>query len=195
MLPSDYRLDFVAARLLERLEGMRPTFAGRPDEATLAFERAAKEQIEAALSEFREVVGEADAAHQGGFLRREVRETLLPRYHRLATRMTADEEGSYGLGRLASPLGRIGLVAFSLLFLFPLSRWIYLPVSWPVDFAFIALPFVPDLARALRRRQYERQLRALLGDMTRIQDQVLAYWITEIKPTAQEAPPQRSEAK
>ncbi|MBN2798596.1 MAG: hypothetical protein JXX28_05555 [Deltaproteobacteria bacterium] len=175
MLPSDYRLDFVVARLIERLEGTRPSYAGKLEEADGAYARIAEAHVEAALTEFSDLVGRREADAHRDFLLGEVRQTFLPRYARLSAGMTRDEERGHGLGPLAGPLGRIVLVALTLLLLLPLGRFLYLPVSWPFGLALLALPFLPDIVAWLRRRQYLRALSALVEDMGRIQDQASAY--------------------
>ena len=175
MVPTDYRLDRVTARLIERLEGARPTYATSPDEGATNFHRIAKEHVERAIGEFEEVAMADHPEAQADFLRREVMETFLPRYHRLAVEMNGATEGGFGFGRLARPLGRLALVAITLILLFFLLRLIYLPIMWPLALLALSLPFWPDIAAMFHRRRYQRDLYALVADMTRIQDQDDAY--------------------
>jgi hypothetical protein len=184
MIPSDYRLEQVVARLIERLEGARPSFPDDPERAAAAFRRTAEEHVEAAIAEFSEVSLTQDPDLHAAFLRREVLETFLPRYHRLATDMTRREERGFGFGPLADPLGRLGLAGFSLLFLwFVLVRLAWLPVIWPLVLLDLSLVFWPDLAASAHRRWYANRLHRVVADMARIQEQSNAY-----------APPERLRA-
>ena len=176
MVPSDYRLDHVVARLIERLEGQRPTYLGRPDEAPLAFEKAARAHVSAALAEFREVGLSDDPDTQARLLEEHVFETFLPRYAELARRRNADERGGYGLGRLAEPIGRLGLVVGTALFAWlVLLKLIALPLIWPLVLVTLSVPFWPDLARVVYHRRYVAQLQEIVEDMGRIQEQHEAY--------------------
>ncbi len=189
MVPTDYRLDHVVARLIERLEAQRPTFADRPDEGRAAFERTARAHVEAAVAEMR-ATGWADApdAH-AAFLEREVMDTFLPRYHAVAMRMNEVEAGGYGFGRLAEPLGRLGLFAGVLLFGWVvLLKLITLPVIWPLVVLTAAVPFAPDIARVLYRRRHLAELTEIVDDMTRIQEQHDAYLPPEVLASAEEPP-------
>lgn len=189
MVPKDYRLDFVVARLIERLEGQRRTFAGNGDQAREAFARTAREQVDAAIGEMRGTGWADDEDRHGEFLLREVTETFLPRYHAIATSMSDVEAGGYGLGFLSEPLGRLGLVGGTLLFgWLVLLKLIALPIVWPLVLLTLAVPFSPDIASALYRRRYRQQLDAIVEDMTRIQDQQNAYLPEEALRAAEEPP-------
>ena len=196
MVPKDYRLDYVVARLIERLEGQRKTFAGKPAEAHDAFERSAVAQIDAAIGEMRGT-GWADGEDKHeAFLKREVLETFLPRYHAAATSMSAVETSGYGLGPLADPLGRLGLIAGALLFgWLVLLKMIALPIVWPLILLTLAVPFAPDIASMLYRRRYRQQLDAIVDDMTRIQDQENAYLPEDALKAAEEPPKPRPRQK
>ena len=190
MVPTDYRLDQVTARLIERLEGARPTYATSPDGAATDFRRIAREHVERAIGEFEEVALTEHPEAQAEFLRREVMETFLPRYHRLAVEMNGATEGGFGFGRLARPLGRLGLFVIALIILwFVLLKLIYLPVVWPLILLDLSLPFWPDIAAMVHRRRYHNDLYSLVADMTRIQDQTDAYLPRERLTVADEAPP------
>lgn len=174
MVPSDYRLDHVVARLIERLEGMRASFPDDSERAMVAFRRTAEEQVDAAIAEFMDIA--EDAEPHATFLRREVLETFLPRYHRLATEMTRREEGAFGFGPLADPVGRLALVGAALLILWlVLLRLLALPVVWPIVLLDLSMVFWPDLAAWLHRRRYLAQLERVVSDMVRIQEQTRAY--------------------
>lgn len=176
MLPTDYRLDHVVARLIERLEGQRRTFLDRPDASLAAFERTSRSHVQAAIAEMRETGWTDEPEAHAAFLEREVIETFLPRYHATATAMNAAERGGFGLGALSEPLGRLGMVGGSLLFAwFVLLKLIALPIVWPLFVLTAAAPFAPDLSAAMHRRRYRAQLEAMVTDMTRIQDNERAY--------------------
>lgn len=175
MVPTDYRLDHVAARLVERLEGARRSYAD-DERARTAFGEIAREHVEAAIVELEAVGMMRDASDHADFLRTEIERTVLPRYHRLATEMSAREAGGFGMGRLAQPLGRLGLVVVALLLLwFVLLRMAAVPVVWPLFLIDLSLPFWPDIAAAFTRRSYRTKLEAMIEDLTRIQDGAQAY--------------------
>lgn len=178
MIPTDYRLEFVTARLIERLEGTRRSHS-EPEAALSAFERIVEEHVSAALDEAEEYLSPEELAHHGHFLREEIRSTFLPRYHRIATTMTADEERGYGLGAVVRPVGRLVLVAVAVVIFLVLARFMYTPVVWPLVVLDLSLPFWPDVVSFLRRRQYKKELTSLLDDMTRIQEQASAYGIPD----------------
>lgn len=169
MVPTDYRLDNVVARLIERLEGARPTHTD-PAAALRVFEEVAQHHVDAAIAEYRAMAPENPDAHCA-FLRKEVLQTALPRYHRLATGMTAAERRGYGFGPLAGPIGMPALFVLCLgVFWFVLRRLLGLWEVWPVALLTFTVPFWPLLAAWLHLRRYRAQLDELIGDMDRIQD-------------------------
>lgn len=174
MVPSDYRLDYVTARLIERLEGARPSYAGQPEAAMEAFTRVATQHVEAAIAEYQELALQ-DPAPQAAILRQEVLQTFLPRYHRVAVAFNQAEEGGFGFGPLAQPAGRLALGAASLFALVWLMRLSHLPLVWPLILLDLSLVFWPDIAAWLQRRHHLQNLHAIVHDMGRIQDQSLAY--------------------
>lgn len=187
MVPTDYRLDHVVARLIERLEGQRPTFDGRPDEALAAFARSAEAHVEAAIGEMVGMGWTDDPDRHAAFLRREIMETFLPRYHTGAMAQCAIERGGYGMGALADPIGRIGLVLGAFLFFWlVVLKLIALPIVWPLVLFTLAIPFTPDIASTLYRWRYRRKLEAIVDDMTRIQDQERAYLPAETLRAAED---------
>ncbi len=176
MVPTDYQLDHVVARLIERLDGSRPTFSGQPDKAMASFERTTREHVEAAIEEFAEVSLVDDPEPQAAFLRREVMETFLPRYHRLALEMGEKERSGFGFGAAYEPVGRLGMVVVSLLVLwFVLLKLIYLPVVWPLVLLDLSFATWPSIAAGLTNRRYRSQLTEIVDDMSRIQEQHSAY--------------------
>lgn len=171
MVPSDYRLDSVTARLIERLEGARPTHGVDPEAALAAFREAAEKHVEAAIAEYRESALVEDPGPHAEFLRREVLGTALPRYHRLAVEMTRRERGGFGFGPLSEPLGRLGLVVVSVLVLWlGLLRFAGIWEVWPVMALALSLPLWPSITAGLYQRRYRLQLEAIVADMARIQD-------------------------
>lgn len=176
MIPSDYRLEHVAARLVERLEGARRTYAGDDERAAAELRRITDEHVAAAVGEYRAMAVE-DPERHASFLRRELTDTLLPRYTRLAIAQTALEASHYGLGRLGEPIGRVVFVAADVLLLVFLSRWLGYRPMWPVFGLALLAPFLPELLELLYARRYRRELEALVGDMARIQDQA-RVWLT-----------------
>ena len=176
MVPSDYRLDHIVARLIERLEGQRPTYVAQPGQADAAFEKAARAHLDAAVGEFREVGLSDDPDTQVRFLEEQVLETFLPRYTALAKRMNEDQQGGFGMGRLAEPAGRLGLVVATVLFSWlVLLKLIYLPIVWPLVLVTFSVPFWPDVARMVYHRRHVAQLQEIVEDMGRIQEQQDAY--------------------
>ena len=176
MVPSDYRLDSVAIKLVERLEGSRRTFVGRSDEAREEFRRIALEHAEAAITEYESVALADDAGAHADFLRRELVETLVPRFHRVAIEMNAMEERGFGMGPLARPMGRLGLGAGTLLLLAMVLKFsLWNPVMWPLMMLILAIPFVPDIVSALYRRRYKQSCVSIIEDLGRIQEQASAY--------------------
>lgn len=175
MIPTDHRLDAVVARLIERLEATRPSWdAGSAEQAA---RRVAEEHLGATMAEVRELGLTQRPDRHERFLRREVLETFLPRYLRLAAEMQRLEATHFGFGALAEPRGRLLLGGASLLGLVLLVRFAYLPLVWMLIVAVLSVAFWPDVARQLGHRRYERELRAILHDMHRIQEQAAA-WLT-----------------
>jgi len=175
MVPSDYRLEQIAIRLIHRLEGSRRSYAGDPQRARAEFRRIAVQHIDAALGEYREVALEDTPEDHEAFVRQEILETLLPRYHRLATAMTASEERHFGLQQLAHPLGRVGLAIATVFLLMFLLRLPLGGVVWVLVPGALSLPFLPDITSAIARYRYQGSLRSILEDLAAIQDQAAHY--------------------
>ena len=174
MVPDTYALQTVTARLVERLEGARRTYGDRHQEAREAFERTAREHVEAAIREFEAVALEEPGPH-ADFLRREVLNTALPRYHRVAMGMNRAEDGGYGFGWLAQPAGRFVLLAVALFFAMFLVRMAGSPLTWPLFLANLTLPLWPTFAAQMVRGRYVREVEDIVADMARIQDAERAY--------------------
>ena len=175
MVPEAYRLEQVVVRLVERLEGARRSVATDEERAQAEFGRIAADFVEAAVGEYGEVALE-EPQHHAAFLRTEVMETFLPRYRRLALKMTEREEQGYGLGRLAEPLGRLLLGGAALVALYLEMRFLVASrLAWPLIPVILAVPFAPDMLRVASRNQYRNELQALVDDMEKIQKQAEAY--------------------
>jgi hypothetical protein len=176
MVPADYRLDTVAARLIERLEAVRPTFGTDGEAAYAAFREHTESHLDAAIAEFREMVPDEDPDEHAAFLRREILEIALPRFHRHAMAYSAGQANNFGFGPLGEPAGRIALFAFSLFALVVIMpRLIEFPISWPLLLLDLVLPFSPTIAVAIARRRYAARLQELVTDMGRIQDSERTY--------------------
>jgi len=176
VIPSDYRLENVSARLLERLEGTRRSYAGRAPEAREQFERICREHVDAALAEFKGLNIEDQPELHGEFLMREVLETFLPRYFRLATAQTQAENSGAGFGPLATPVGRIGLAGAGIAAAFFFARVaLFFPLAWPVVLFALSVPFWPAIAMRATRNSYNSELQSLLQDLAQIQEQAGAY--------------------
>jgi hypothetical protein len=168
MVPTDYRLDSVVERLIERLEGARPTHTD-PEAARRVFEEVAAQHLETVIAEYRSVAPENPDRH-AAFLRQEVLQTALPRYHRLAVGMTAAEQRGYGFGPLAGPIGMPALFLLAVaVFWLVLRRLLGFWEIWPLVLLDATLPLWPLVAAWLYVRRYRAELEALAADMGRIQ--------------------------
>jgi hypothetical protein len=175
MVPKDFRLESVAARLIARLEGARRTYTS-PEEAEQAFTQAAAAMVRDASAEYATMGFDELASVQTALLEAEIRDTFLPRYTRLAAEMTRRETQRFGLGPMAEPLGRVAtVVAVALFAAFGLKFALeFRPLLVLVPFV-VAAPFLPDVVSTLATRRYERELQGLIDDMAKIQDQARAY--------------------
>lgn len=170
MIPEPFRLEFVARGLIERMDGARRSFTTR-QQLEEGLRRAAAEQVDSVIASWRDIPFAPTGPAQGAFVRREVLDTLLPRFVDAAWEMNEAERTGFGMGKWATPAGRVGLVGLSLVVAwFGLLRLEALPVMWPITAIDLAVPFLPDILAALSRRRYEASLRTILIDMTRIQD-------------------------
>jgi hypothetical protein len=174
MIPTDYRLEHVTVRVIDRLEGARRSFAADKERAAAEFRRIAEEMVEAAIGEYGAVAVEEPSAH-AAFLRREVLDTLIPRYTRVAVDMTAREDSGYGAGFFANPAGRVALAGLALVVAFFEFKAGGARLGVTGVALFAILPFVPDALRYLWRRRHEHNLQEIVNDMARIQTQSDAY--------------------
>ena len=198
MVPTEYRLEQVTARLAERLESTRRSYSGDPDKAAAEFRRIADDLLDDVIGEFR-VNGFTDHPERHEqFLRQEVLETFLPRYTRMATDMTAKEDAGYGLGFLYGPLGRLLIGAVSLALIFVVLRMPAPSYKFAMLPALLASILLPDVVSWLVRRRYRRDLVAMFHDMSTIQDRAGDYLPGDAEAIADqasaEAPATESEA-
>jgi hypothetical protein len=192
MVPGDYRLDTVTARLVERLEAVRPTFGNDPEAAYAAFREHAESHLNAAIAEFREMVPDEDPEEHAAFLRREILEIALPRFHKLAMSYSSASANNFGFGLLGEPAGRIALFAISLFALVVIMpRLIEFPIAWPLLLFDLVLPFSPTIAAAIGRRRYAARLQELVADMGRIQDSERTYVSASVLRTSKEISSER----
>jgi hypothetical protein len=176
MVPSEYRLEKVASRIADRLEASRRSYEGEPDRAAAAFREVAAAMVEDVIAELRLDGFTDDPDRHAGFLRREVLETFLPRYTRLATRQTESEARGFGLGVLQGPVGRVVLFLGILLVAALMMRAagpFYLKFSLLVPL--IGTVFLPDVVAAVGRVRHRRALDEALEDMRLLQERALDY--------------------
>lgn len=175
MVPSDYRLDEVCARLIPRLEASRRSFKDR-EELRGTFQRLAEEHVESALAEYEQVAGtDRHYARQAELLRRETTETFLPRYERLAVERNLAERDPTRLEAWAAPARRLMLVGVALSAWFIGYRFVGRPLSWIPLLILSSAPLWPDWADRIARRQHQRALQEVVDDMQRIQEQATSY--------------------
>ena len=172
MTVSSYRLDTVAVHLIERLEGARRSYQGRPEEGAEAFARIADEELDRIVAEHDDLF---DTPRVGERLRREIHETFLPRYVRLAADQTALEAAGYHAWRRGDPLARGATTLGALIFALGFVRTVHHPVALLVFAVVLLVPFLPEIRRGHHRRQYRRLLQQVVGDLGRIQDRLDAY--------------------
>lgn len=166
MPPSSYRLDAIAAAMVERLEASRVTHLDEPQRAREDLERIATELVDAQARECRELTGDVIQAAR---IEREALHTFLPRYLRLALARNAAEASR-------NPMWSDNLLVRGAMVLaaFVVASLVIriLPVRW--DLVFYGLPFLALLLPELRRwqlgRRYRQDLQQLVDDLGRVQD-------------------------
>jgi hypothetical protein len=172
MIPTDYQLDAVAARLVERLEGSRRSWTD--DVLEREVRRVADEHLASVAADAQGVLPGAEG--HLAFLRREVEAIVVPRYVDMARRFNASERRNYGFGRLGDPVGRLAVAAAGLVFLWlVVLRFLWNPEVWPLIPLVLSLPVWPDLAGILVRRRATAELQALIDDLAKVQAQASAY--------------------
>jgi hypothetical protein len=172
MVARSYRLDTVAAHLIERLEGARRSYIDRPAELDKAGRRIVDEALAEVLSEMEEVMSDPTHAERLG---REMGETFLPRWLKLAklqneleaTRFDTWRQGDIGF-RMAAFFGPL-LIAIAM------TRVLHSPIvalGYVIPFM---LPFLPELRAWQSANRYRIALQAIIDDLERIQLQLDAY--------------------
>ena len=181
MIISEYKLDFVVARLIERLESTRRTYSA-PMQAEMesSFQRISAEHLNAVIGEFREMAMADHPDAHAEFLRREVMNTFLPRYLPMAMAANNIEKKGFGLGPLATPIGRIviGFLAILLCILLPKLKLLWL--FYPALPFLLSAPFLPDILRLISSRKYQKGLQNIVQDMATIQERFGDYVPTEL---------------
>lgn len=167
MPPASYRIDVVCAKLIERLEGARPTFQGDRAEAESRFRAIAEEQVEGVIAEHDEIMG---TPGWGALLRREVMETFLPRYTRLALDHNQTESAGYHAWRRGDPVARIVMTFAALGAASVVYRFTHHPLSLALFVLALAVPFLPEIRRGWYRKRYTDLLQEVVDDMGRIQE-------------------------
>jgi len=162
----------VAANLIERLEGPRRTWMGQPDAAARGFARIADESLDSVIIEYEGVMG---VDGWGPLLRREITETFLPRYTRLAIAHNAIEERGYGAWRGGDPLGRVVSTGFALLVALAIEQIFRHPATLVLLVGALLVPLMPELRAWYYRSQYARQLQQAVDDLGRIQRELERY--------------------
>ncbi|MCB9793678.1 MAG: hypothetical protein H6741_13230 [Alphaproteobacteria bacterium] len=171
MVTASYRLETVSAGIVERLEGARRSYAGRPEAFEALAERVCAEALERVQADYEELFG--DDGHVGE-LRRELAETFLPRYLRLAAQQTALEERARGLWA-GGLLARAGAFAAAMLAALVVSRLIRNPFVIAFYISAFLVPFLPELRRWWEGRSYLAELQAMIDDLARVQDQLAEH--------------------
>ncbi|MCB9662893.1 MAG: hypothetical protein H6732_02180 [Alphaproteobacteria bacterium] len=186
MIPTEYRLEQVSARLAERLDGARRSHPTASELEVVAAE-VAKEHVEAAVDEWMALDLIPDRERHARFLEREVQRTFLPRFVREASAMTGQELSGFGLGWWGTPLGRMALAAAVVGAMWLTLRFSPGSVRFPLLLVELAVPALPLVPAWLARRRYRDALEELVDDMGRIQTQADAYVPAQRAPSADEA--------
>ena len=178
MPPTSYQLDTIAASLIERLEGSRRTWVGQPEQAAQGFRRIAEETLDQITREYDAVMREHTWTTT---LRREILETFLPRYTRLAIEHSALEAEGYRAWRRGDPVARVIATGLSLLGAIALERIFRHPITLLAFILALMVPIIPELRAWYYRRQYHQQLQSSVDDLARIQEELERY--QDIEPT------------
>ena len=155
------RLDTLTVHLVTRLEATRRAHLDDPDAARAAFTRVIEEAAAALARECREVLGDEAQAR---LIQREARETLLPRYARMALAQNRLEARGYGVlgdGPVARVLATVAAVAVAAV----ISRFMPGFMKEGVFVLAALTPIVPEIQLWWVRRAWGRQLQELADDM------------------------------
>ena len=177
MPPAEYQLDTVAVNLIERMEGARRTWIDDPDAARDGFRRIADESLDSVIKEYEQVMG---ADGWGDILRREISETFLPRYARLAVAQNALEAARFGAWRRGDPVARILLSVAAIVAVLVLRRLLmFHPITILFFLIVLVMPVMPELRGWYFRRQYTADLQSSVDDLERIQGELDRYQSVE----------------
>ncbi len=169
MPPIPYRLDTVAASLVERLEGARRTWVGQPDAAREGMARIASETLDLVIAEHDRIM---PGTQWSEMLRRELLGTFLPRYIRLAVAHNALEAAGYGAWRQGDPLARVMATGGMLMAAVVIERLLHHPITIVLFIFSLFVPALPEIRAWYHRRQYTGVLQDAVDDMGRIQDEL-----------------------
>lgn len=168
MTPS-YRLDNIAGQLIERLEGARRTWAGDDEAAHRELEIIARNHLASVVAEHDDLIG---TPGWGETLSREITQTFLPRYLRLAVAQNHLESTGYGAWRNGDVIGRFVGGAAALVGWMVIARLVHHPAALAGALLALSVPFFPDIRRFAGRRRYRRELQSAVDDLARIQTQI-----------------------
>ena len=166
MAPPSFRLDTLAANLIERLEPVRRAHLDDPAATRSAIEATTAEIAKNVAGECRELMGDDTQAQR---IERECAATFLPRYVRLAV------EQNYAERRAALTPANLVLQRFLPLFAGMIAARVMMVLApGPWDLTFALLPFFglfwPEWLGMLARRRYRAELQALADDLGQLQD-------------------------
>jgi hypothetical protein len=159
MAPPSFRLESVAALLIQRLEASRLAWLGDSARAQEEIHRITAEMVGGVARECRESTGDEVQAQS---IEREVLATFVPRYARIALAQNARERGKVDSLALRGALVVGGVIAAVVLE--RLGLWVWL-------FPMIALVY-PELQVAWTRRGYTAELQQIVQDMAELQQAV-----------------------
>ncbi len=172
MVPTPYRLETVAASLVERLDAVRRSVTSEEPGRLRA---VAEGHVAAAVAEW-EGLGWGDGGTQAALLREELLETALPRLMRLMLAQNAREAAGFGFGGAYDPGRRVGfgVVALAVVALMATRLGIVAWLGWLAVPALLLL-LAPDVAAWASARRYAAELAEVVTDLGRIQEQAGAY--------------------
>ena len=172
MVAKSYRLDTVAAHLIERLEGARRSYLDRPEALDDAAKRIVAEALAEVLSEMADVMD--DPAHAER-ISTEMHETFLPRWLQLAKLQNELEASRFDTWRRGDIVFRLVAFFVPLLIALAATRALHSPVVALAFIVPILVPFMPELRAWQATRRHQGALQAIVDDLERIQAQLDAY--------------------
>jgi hypothetical protein len=171
--PSQYQLADLTAHLVALLERRRVAFDVWDEKAEATLLEAAKEALDEAGQQFKEL---ADDQPYWSRTTEALREVALPRYLRLAKQQHALEKRGYDAWRGGDFLSRAAYAAIGLVTGFIILRTAVPDWLEPLPLAlFIGGPLLPDAQAWFAKRRYSKQLVGLVDDMKAEQVDRRAY--------------------